>query len=190
MATGAAPVKSGRQLSWAWVAALAVTIPLVLVFAFGLGRNPREIPSPLLGKPAPRFTVALFSRGTFDTADYRGRVLVVNFWASWCIPCRAEAPRLQHTWERYRSRGVVVVGVNIQDEENAAREFLREFGQTFPTGMDLSGRISIDYGVYGIPETFIIDQQGRIVYKHVGEISEQILVEKIEPLLQGASRAP
>lgn len=95
----------------------------------------------------------------------------MNFWASWCYPaCYEEAPRLQRMWERYRERGVVVIGANIQDRESAAREFIRKFGQTFPNGMDLTGKISIDFGVYGVPETFVVDQNGIIVAKFVGAV--------------------
>lgn len=191
MVSGAAPVKQGSRVRWAWIAVTAVIAPLVLVFAAGLRRDARTIPSPLIGKPAPSFTLPLFSGGPFNTADYRGRILIVNFWASWCYPaCYEEAPHLQRVWERYKDRGVVVVGVNIQDRERPAREFIQRFGHTFPNGMDRTGRISIDYGVYGVPETFIIDQQGRMIYKHVGAVTEESILEKIAPLLLEGTGAP
>lgn len=191
MGTAPTPVRSGHRIPWTWVTVLGVTLSLVLLFAVGLRRDPRAIPTPLLGTPAPRIVMPLFSGGTFDSAAYRGRVLVVNFWASWCYPaCYEEAPHLQRAWERYRGLGLVVVGVNVQDREQPARAFIARFGQTFPNGMDLTGRIGIDYGVYGVPETFIVDPQGRIVYKHVGAITEQILTEQVEPLLRGVRSAP
>lgn len=180
-------VRLGHTVPWAWVAAAAVVIPLLLVLALGLRRDPRALPSPLIGRPAPEFALSLFGGGTLRAADLRGKVLVINFWASWCVPaCTDEAPHLQRIWERYGSRGVVVVGVNIQDREDPARAFLRRFAQTFPNGMDRSGTISIDYGVYGVPETFVIDRQGRIVDKHAGAVTDEMLAAKIEPLLKDA----
>ncbi len=178
-------VKPARTVPWTWIAAAAVVIPLLLVLAAGLRRDPRAIPSPLIGRPAPEFALPLFGGGTLRATDLRGKVLVVNFWASWCVPaCTDEAPHLQRIWERYGSRGVVVIGVNIQDREAPARAFIQRFGQTFPNGMDRSGAISIDYGVYGVPETFVIDRQGRIAYKHAGAVTEEMLASKIDPLLE------
>ncbi|MBI4277586.1 MAG: TlpA family protein disulfide reductase [Armatimonadetes bacterium] len=163
-----------------------MTLPLAAVLAFGFTRNPRAIPSPLIGGPAPVFTLPLFTGSTLDTRTLRGKVLVVNFWASWCYPaCYEEAPRLQRVWERFRDLGVVVIGVNIQDQERPAREFIRQFGQTFPNGMDRTGRISIDFGVYGVPETFIVSQDGRIVAKYVGAVPGEWMVDHIERLLGG-----
>ncbi len=180
-------VKPARPVPWTWIAAAAVVIPLLVVLAAGLRTDPRAIPSPLIGRPAPEFALPLFGGGTLRTIDLRGKVLVVNFWASWCVPaCTDEAPHLQRTWEHYGSRGVVVVGVNIQDREAPARAFIQRFAQTFPNGMDRSGAISIDYGVYGVPETFVIDRQGRIAYKHAGAVTEEILASKIDPLLEDA----
>jgi len=172
---------------------LALTFTLVVfwVFALGLLRDPRTIPSPLVGRPAQAFTLPLFAGGVLNTQSLRGKVLVVNFWASWCYPaCYEEAPRLQRVWERFRDRGVVVIGVNIQDQEEAARTFIRRFGQTFPNGMDRTGRISIDYGVYGVPETFIVDQGGRIVDKFVGAVPEEWMIKDILRLLQLESHVP
>jgi len=126
-----------------------------------------------------------------DTRALHGNVVVVNFWASWCFPaCYEEAPHLQRIWERYRGRGVTVVGVNIQDQDKPAREFLDRFRQTFPNGMDPSGKISIDYGVYGVPETFVVDRAGRIVAKHTGAVTKDQLASKIEALLRGGAGAP
>jgi cytochrome c biogenesis protein CcmG/thiol:disulfide interchange protein DsbE len=160
-------------------------VALVAVLAVGLRRPAHRLPSPLVGRAAPAFTLPLLDGGVLGSADLRGQVVVVNFWASWCYPaCYDEAPHLQRLWERYRSRGVVVVGVNIQDTEAAARDFVRRFGQTFPVGMDRSGTIAIDFGVVGVPETYLIDRQGRIVFKHAGTVTEDLLAARIEPLLQ------
>jgi len=162
-------------------------VPLVVVLAVSLGRDPRAIRSPLIGQPAPAFSLPLFDGGTVTNATYRGRVVILNFWASWCYPaCYQEAPALQRVWERFQGRGVTVVGINIQDREPAARRFIQEFGLTFPNGQDPSGKISIDYGVYGVPETFVLDPQGHVVYKHVGAITAEIIAARVGPLLQGA----
>jgi len=115
----------------------------------------------------------------------RGQVVVVSFWASWCIPCREEAPLLEAAWRAHRERDVVFVGVNVQDTEPAARAFIAEFGLTFPNGPDPRGRIAIDYGVYGIPELFLIGRDGRIASKHIGLIGAATLQAKLEETLRG-----
>jgi cytochrome c biogenesis protein CcmG/thiol:disulfide interchange protein DsbE len=110
--------------------------------------------------------------------------VVINVWSSWCIPaCYNEAPALEAAWQRYRGRDVVVVGVNYQDRDAAAREFMARFRYTFPNGPDVGSKIAIEYGVRGVPETFFIDRDGRIAYRHVGEIALPFLVQQIEQLL-------
>lgn len=186
-----APFVASRGSRWPWLAGLVAGLMLFGLFAFGLRRDPREIPSPLIGRSAPAFAMTLFDGSKFSTAGNDGKILVVNFWASWCYPaCYIEATHLQRIWERYRSQGVVMVGVNVQDGEVRARAFIQRFGLTFPNGMDRTGRISIDYGLYGVPETFLIDRNGRIALKHVGAATEEILVPRIETLLKETSRAP
>ncbi len=178
-------VTSRRPLPWVWIGMTAVVIPLLLVLASGLRRDPRALPSPLVGRVAPPFDLQLFTGSRLTLAELRGRVVVLNFWASWCVPaCTDEAPSLQAIWEQYRTKGVTVVGVNIQDREAPARAFIQRFGLTFPMGMDPRGRISIDYGVYGVPETYVIDRSGRTVYKHAGAVSEDQLALVIAPLLE------
>lgn len=191
MAVAPAVKSSRRTVLWASIAAATVVVPLLLVLIVGLGRDPSAIPSPLVGRQAPNFILQLFGHGTLDTATLRGRVAVLNFWASWCIPdCSDEAPDLQRVWEQYRNRGVVIVGVDIQDHAAAAQAFISRFAQTFPNGMDQTGKISIDYGVYGVPETFVIDQRGRIVFKQAGAITDSLLAAQLIPLLRGGARAP
>ncbi|MBI3962074.1 MAG: TlpA family protein disulfide reductase [Deinococcus sp.] len=164
---------------------LVIVVPLVLVLAFGFRRDPREIPSPLVGKPAFPLVLTLYDGGTISLDELGGKVVVVNFWASWCYPaCWNEAPVLQEGWETYQDRGVVFLGVDIQDTEQAARQFIERFQLTFPNGPDTpGGENAINYGVYGVPETFFIDREGRIAYKHVGEITRDLLQAKIEELL-------
>ncbi|MBI3028649.1 MAG: TlpA family protein disulfide reductase [Candidatus Rokubacteria bacterium] len=164
---------------------LAVVGPLLALLAYGFTRNPREIPSPLRGKPAPPFTLTLFDGSTLRLEDLRGKVVFLNFWASWCPPCRAEARTLEAAWQKYKDREVVFLGIDIQDTEEDARTFLREFGITYPNGRDPSGKIAIDYGVWGLPETFFIDREGRITYKHVGGIGWQSITAKLEEALRG-----
>ncbi|MBI3328891.1 MAG: TlpA family protein disulfide reductase [Nitrospinae bacterium] len=162
-------------------------LPVLALFAFGLTRDPRSIPSPLVGRQAPAFSLQLFEDGEFTLAEQRGKVVVMNFWSSWCIPaCYNEAPALEAVWQQYRTRGVVLLGVNYQDREAAARDFLARFRHTFPNGPDVRSKVAIEYGVYGVPETFFIDRDGRIAYKHTGEVSMEILVQHIERLLHGS----
>jgi len=164
-------------------------LPLLALFAFGLTRDPRSIPSPLVGREAPVFSLRLFDGEVFSLAAHRGDVVVLNFWSSWCIPaCYNEAPALEATWQRYRARGVVLLGVNYQDREAAARDFLAKFQHTFPNGPDVGSKVAIDFGVYGVPETFFIDREGRIAHKHVGEVTVEVLVQHIERLLNGSER--
>jgi cytochrome c biogenesis protein CcmG, thiol:disulfide interchange protein DsbE len=158
---------------------------MVWLLAYGFTRDPRFIESPLIGRQAPPFTLTLFDGGTLRLEDLRGKAVLVNFWASWCVPCRAEAPALQAAWEKYKDRGVVFVGIAIQDREENSREFLREFGLTYLNGRDATGEIAVGYGVWGIPETFFIDADGGITYKHVGEIRAPTILAKLDEALQG-----
>lgn len=165
-------------------------IPVLVLLAYGFWTDPRYVPSPLIEKPAPPFALALFDGAHLNLEGLRGKVVVVNFWASWCFPaCYEEAPVLEAAWRAYKDRDVVVVGVNVQDTEKAAKEFMDRFQFTFPNGPDPGGKISIDYGVYGIPETFVLDKAGRIAYKHVGAVTAEVLSTQLELLLQQVPRA-
>jgi len=164
---------------------LGPVLAVLGLLAYGFRTDPREIPTPLLGRAAAPFSLPLFDGGQLSLADQRGKVVIVDFWASWCVPCREEAPLLEATWRAYRDRGVVLVGVNFQDREEAARSFIREFGLTFPNGHDVGSRIAVDYGVYGIPELFFVTREGRIASKHIGLIGRSALEARIEEALQG-----
>jgi cytochrome c biogenesis protein CcmG/thiol:disulfide interchange protein DsbE len=174
---------SGRRRVLRWAIPLAV-VPVLVLLAYGFRTDPREIPSPLLGRPAVPFALTPFDGKPISLEAARGRVVVVNFWASWCVPaCYEEAPSLERAWRTYRDRGVVLIGVNIQDKEEPARRFLTQFGHTFPNAPDPAGRVSVDYGVYGVPETFFIDRQGRVRFKQVGAVIDEIMKQHIETLL-------
>jgi len=159
-------------------------VPVVLLLAYGFRTDPKSIPSPLLQKPAPSFRVALLGGGETSLQSLQGKPIIVNFWASWCYPaCYEEAPLLEATWRKYREQGLVMLGVVINDKEPNAREFMKRFDFSFPNGMDPGSKISIDFGVYGVPETFFIDRQGRIVYKHVGALEPRLMEERVRALL-------
>lgn len=168
--------------------AAGVLLPAVAVLAllaYGFTREPRYIESPVLGRQAAGFALTLFDGRAVRLEDFRGKVVFVNFWASWCPPCRAEAPMLETTWRQLKDQDVVFLGVNTQDEEPRARDFLEEFSISYPNGRDPGGRIAIDYGVWGLPEAFIIDPAGRITYKHIGTLGSTLLAGKIDEARQG-----
>jgi len=174
---------SGRTRVLRWAIPLAV-LPVLVLLAYGFRTDPREIPSPLLGKPASAFSLTTFDGKPVSLEALRGKVVILNFWASWCMPgCYDEAPSLERAWQAYRDRDVVLVGVNVQDKEEPARRFLTQFGHTFANAPDPSGRVAVDYGVYGVPETFFIDRKGRVRFKQTGAVTDEILKQHVETLL-------
>jgi len=157
---------------------------LVGFFAKGLFLNPREVPSPFIGKPAPAFTLPLVgnANASFSPADMKGKVWLLNVWAPWCVSCREEHPVLMAL---ARSQSVPIVGLNWKDKGREAEQLLAQTGDPFlAVPDDLSGKVGIDYGVTGTPETYVIDKAGIIRMKHIGAISEEVWKEKIEPKLQ------
>jgi len=171
------------------VAVIAPAVGLLALLGYGFTREARYIPTPFLAKPAPAFALTLFDGSALRLGDLRGKVVFLNFWASWCPPCRAEARTLEAAWQKYRDQGVVFVGVNIQDEEENARAFIQEFGITYPNGIDRGSRIAIDYGVWGLPETYFIDREGRITHKQIGALGWITIATKIEDALRGVVSA-
>ncbi len=171
-------------MSKRWLIPLAA-VPVLAVLAYGFRMDPRAIPSPLVGRPGVAFALTSYDGAPMTLEGSRGHVVLLNFWASWCFPaCYEEAPVLEAAWRAYRERGLVVLGVDIQDTEAAGRRFIQQFGLTFPNAPDPKGKVSIDYGVYGVPETFLIDRRGMIRDKKVGAITEAYIKEKVEALLQ------
>src|SRR5574341_665650 len=170
---------------WKTILVLGAIGGVVTLLAYGFTTDPRAIPSILTGKPAPDFSLTLFDGRTVRLSDFRGKVVFLNFWASWCPPCRAEARMLEQAWQRYKDPGMVFLGVDIQDTEGAARGFIRDFGISYMNGRAAKSRIAIDYGVYGIPETFFIDKEGRITYKHIGGLGWETVVAKHGEAAQG-----
>jgi cytochrome c biogenesis protein CcmG/thiol:disulfide interchange protein DsbE len=169
---------------------LRFLIPLAVfgvlaVFLFaGLGLNPREVPSPLIGKPAPAFALPRLDDPdkTVRREDLLGKPWVLNVWASWCAPCREEHPLVV---ELARKHPVAVIGLNYKDRPGDARTWLERLGNPYAaTLIDFDGKVGIDFGVYGVPETFVIDRQGVVRFKHVGPLTPKVVEQKLVPLLR------
>jgi cytochrome c biogenesis protein CcmG/thiol:disulfide interchange protein DsbE len=163
---------------------LAVFLLLVGFFAAGLMRDPREVPSPFIGRPAPAFTLEQLHepKAAFAPGDMKGKVWLLNVWASWCVSCRVEHPLLV---EMARRNVVPIVGLQYKDKREDGVQWLAKFGNPYAlSAHDLDGKVGIDYGVYGVPETFVIDKQGVIRYKQIGPITPEALEKTILPLIQ------
>ena len=172
-----------RGLAIAGIAGLVVV--LVLSFRY----DPHDIRTGTVGKPAPTFDLPALGGGERVTLEhYRGKVVVLNFWASWCIPCKQENPALVDAWERYRGTDVVLVGIVYQDSTDAAGDYASRLGNSWPSAVDGDGRVALRYGVFGIPETFFIGPDGVIAGRHIGPIDSQTLAAGIETLRVRASR--
>jgi cytochrome c biogenesis protein CcmG/thiol:disulfide interchange protein DsbE len=163
---------------------LALFVLLVVFLGVGLTLNPREVPSPLIGKPAPAFQLAQLQQPDRLLAqrEMLGKVWLLNVWASWCVSCREEHPVLV---ELSRSNVVPIYGLNYKDKRDEALAWLKQFGDPYTSSVtDTDGRVGIDYGVYGVPETFVIDKAGVIRYKQIGPVTPQALKDKILPLIR------
>jgi len=168
---------------------LGVFAVLVLLLGVGLSLNPREVPSPLIDKPAPPFRLPQLHQPerTFAPEEMKGKVWIFNVWASWCVACREEHPVLA---ELARSGIAPLYGLNYKDRRDDALAWLKRYGDPYVAStVDAEGRIGIDYGVYGVPETYIIDKQGVIRYKRIGPVTPELVQKKIAPLIAELNRS-
>ena len=169
---------------------LRLWLPLVLfallavMLGVGLTLKPREVPSPFIGKPAPAFSLPQLHRQdtSLAAAELKGQVWILNVWASWCAPCREEHPLLVTL---AREQAVPIIGLNYKDDPRNAQEWLLRLGDPYKLSViDRDGRVGIDYGVYGVPETFVIDQAGIVRFKHIGPLTQDVWTRQLQPLLR------
>lgn len=171
-----------RRRALRWALPLAA-VPFLALLAYGLTRDVYVLPSPLVDAPAPGFHLATLSGDSLSLEELHGNVVILNFWASWCLPCRAEHDVFRRVESEYAERGVRIVGVVYQDDPESARRFMRVLGGSWPSVLDPATRTAIDYGVYGVPETFFLDREGRIAHKHVGAVTWELVRAKVDSLL-------
>ena len=183
--TTEATLKTGeeRRSLLRLLAPLVAVTGLIALLAIGLGHDPREIPSVLIGKPVPKFSLpAVRGRSPgLSSADLKGQVSLVNVFASWCVACKEEHPVLM----QMKREGLVPIhGLNYKDQPADAQNWLDEMGDPYTrTGADIDGRVAIDWGVYGVPETFVIDREGRIAFKQIGPVTPKLVEETLRPLI-------
>ena len=174
--------------------ALVAAVPLIALFAYGFTRNPAEIPSPLPGKQAPEFTLAVFAEGDSQggpaagdmvkLSNLEGKIVVLNFFASWCLPCRAEHAALSEAARMYSEKPIQFLGVLYNDTPEAGKRWITEMGgMAYPAMLDNESHTAIDYGLYGVPETFIIDPKGKVAHKELGPITGPVLRRVLDSLL-------
>jgi cytochrome c biogenesis protein CcmG/thiol:disulfide interchange protein DsbE len=167
---------------------LGAFVLLVAFLAAGLSLDPREVPSPLVGKPAPGFELPQLddTAAKFAPANLKGKVWLLNVWASWCVSCREEHPLLV---EFAKSGLVPLIGLDYKDQAADAQRWLKQFGNPYTlSAVDSDGRVGIDYGVYGVPETYVIDKEGIIRYKQIGAVTPEALSQKILPLVRALNK--
>ena len=188
-------------MNWkrSFVVTVGIGLPLIALLSYGMTRDPRDIPSPLPGRQAPLFTRAVFATGhdsvltqpagdSVRLAAMRGRVVVLNFWASWCLACRQEHEELSMVASQYGARGVKFYGMLYNDKEQFGLDWIEKMGgQSYPSLSDPGARTAIDYGLYGVPETFVVDQRGLVAHKFTGPVTSQQLSFVIDSLLKADS---
>ncbi|MYB26267.1 MAG: TlpA family protein disulfide reductase [Candidatus Dadabacteria bacterium] len=162
-----------------------LTVLIIALLAYTLwsglsGKGDVQTPSQLVGRPAPEFALKSFSGEKVRLSDFRGKTLLVNFWASWCHPCREEAPALERTYMSLSGNQVEFIGINIMDDKKSAEEYIKSFGGSFVNIYDPENRIHLDYGVGGVPETFFVNPEGIITGKHRGPLTEKMIMSYIE----------
>ncbi len=167
-------------------------IGILALLTRGLFVNVQKVPSALVGKTAAGFEIPplIINGQKVSLASFKGKPVILNFWASWCTSCREESEMLETFWQIWKDKGIQVIGIAVQDTPEAAREFAQKAGKTFVLGIDESGKVGIDYGVYGVPETFFIDASGIIRHKEAGPLTKDILVAEATRLMTTSSTSP
>jgi cytochrome c biogenesis protein CcmG/thiol:disulfide interchange protein DsbE len=180
---GTDPAGPARRIRPLFLVPVVAFAGLIFVFGISLNRDPSKVPSALIGKPVPEFALPPVKGRSLglSTADLQGEVSLVNVFASWCVACREEHP----VFMRMKEHGLVPIhGLNYKDQPEDAARWLDAMGDPYTrTGADLNGRVAIDWGVYGVPETFLIDRQGRIAFKQIGAVTPEVLEHTILPLV-------
>jgi cytochrome c biogenesis protein CcmG/thiol:disulfide interchange protein DsbE len=170
-----------RGLSSAWMAAGAIALIVAVLLVYAIVAKPSEPPQ--VGSPVPDFEFIALDGSTMNLGAHNGEIVVVNFFASWCAPCREEAADLEQIWLAYQDQGVQFYGIAYKDADSKAQAFLDEFNVTYPSTVDTSNRTARDYGVTGVPETFVIDREGLLVHHFLGPITRAQLSREIERAL-------
>ncbi len=169
---------------------LALFVLIAVFLGIGLKLDPKEVPSPLIGKPAPAFELPSLENPekTVSTADFKGKIWLFNVWATWCVSCRAEHETLV---EFSRQNVLPIVGLNYKDDADAAKQWLATLGNPYiVNAFDKKGRVGIDWGVYGTPETYLIDQQGIIRFKQIGAVTPKVIQDKLLPMIKSLRENP
>jgi cytochrome c biogenesis protein CcmG/thiol:disulfide interchange protein DsbE len=172
---------ASRGLSPAWMAGGAIALIVAVLLIYAVAAGPSEPPQ--VGYPVPDFTFTALDGSAMNLGAHNGEVVVVNFFASWCNPCRQEAAALEETWREYRDQGVQFYGIAYKDADSKAQAFLDEFGVSYPSTVDTSNRTAREYGVTGVPETFVVGRDGLLVHHFLGPITQAQLSTEIERAL-------
>ena len=174
--------------SWKFWSLWGIILGLITLLAFGFTTDPKNVPSPLIGRPAPNFQVNKLNGGQkFSLSEFKGIPVVLNFWASWCAECRTEAIILEDFFQKHglNKKKLMIIGIAIQDTTKKASAFVKYFGKTYPVGLDDdAGNIALDYGIYGVPETFFIDPDGKIFHKTIGMVTTELMEQKFKQFLK------
>ena len=173
---------------WRWLIVPIAVVPIAWLLVQGIGRDPREVPTALTDRAMPTFTLTGIDGATLDANDLRGRAIVVNFWGSYCGPCVAEHAVLGRAAAEYGDR-VAIVGVLYQDEPADALDFLARYGDFgWPNLVDDGGRLAIEFGVIGVPETYFIDAEGIVRHREIGPVTDAVIAAELAPLVEGAAQ--
>lgn len=177
-----------RRRTWLLAGVAAAVAVVAALLMTGLGRDPSVIASPLVGRAAPNFTLPQLDGPPVTLSRLRGQVVVINFWASWCAECQVEQAALDQTWRQFQDSGVVVIGVNFEDSTGAARSYVHTQGVTYPVVEDAGSQTALAYGLRGVPETFVVNQSGRVVNRVFGPVDAAALASEINSMLRARPR--